>query len=588
MLFPDPAAQSLWASVIMLGAKQASAKELRVALDAGRRAKPLRFDETVSGMAQRYRGDQQEIIRAALSRRYPHAGEMPINPINWLAFWARSDAGVYVADAERFLEARDGTEVARDDPRAVGLARALDDLGLQTVMPELERRVLTGVKSAVVELGWRKADEADEGTPVANLYWPSDVSVICHPSAPNDDRSIMVCALRQTAASAGPDVETWWVWSRQPTENLDGSVKSWGPWFHVRISTDGKHASLPVEYPGKLLPICFLRLEQADGGFWPMPERDTIVQVDELNIGRSNEQHTVDLQAHGQAVYEGNSLEMEDILTGPDRVIKVGLGETFTAVNFQPHLEEMSATRAGMLREVAVSRSNNTDAYATTPTVAVSGISRAIANLPHDQRVRELRPIFRRFEEKRLLPVVLEHLELFAGYYPEQTGDLVPRVAFGVPKDYEELDAKQRRHAEDLKLGAINLPRYCVLMGLDENEVAAATRLATMAAAAAGADPTASPAVPPPGETAPATTSDLTAQPTETVQDTALNGAQTDALIALAEKAAAKALPADTVEVILSMAFPAIPEPKIKRLLSTLKGFEPPPLEGGPSPPPEG
>lgn len=471
MLFPDLSAQSLWATVIALGAQKATESELSAVLVAGKRAKPLLYDETVAGMAQRYRGDQQAIIKAALRKRYPHSSDMPVSPVNWLAFFARSDAGVYVVDAERYLESRDTSDLADDDARSKGFARALDDIGISTLMPELERRALTGVKAAAVEVCWRKVDDEDEGVPVAHMYWPSDVIVCCHPSAPNDDRAIMVCALRQTPTNA-VDLDVWWVWSRVPTENADGTVKSWGKWTHVRISTDGKHPSLPVEYPGKLLPIAIVRLEQADGGFWPMPERDALVQVDELNVSRSNEQHTVDLQGHGQGVYGGSMLEADEIPMGPDRWIKVGPNETITSVDFNPHLEDMRASRSQSLREVAVSRSNNPDAYATTPTVAVSGVSRAIANLPHDKRVRELRPIFRRFEEQRLLPIIIQVLDLHAPptYSPKIGSDLVPRVVFGVPPDYEEMDSKQRRLELDLKIGVISAARYAVLMGHYDNE----------------------------------------------------------------------------------------------------------------------
>lgn len=464
MNFVD-AAKALWATVLARGARMSSARELKDIIEAGKAAKPALFDATVSGLGQRYRGDQHDIIEAKLQERYPHSSQMPINPVNWLAFWARSDAGVYVVEAERFLE-DGGVAVDPKEARAKAWARALEDLGISTLMPELERRALTGVKSAVVEIGWSKVDNDDEGQPFANIYWPSDVIVLCHPSAPKSDRAIMVCGLRQTPSTAAPDDHTWLIWSRTCTENADGTVATWAPWTTVRISTDGSSPEAPREYPGARLPILFLRLEQSDGSFWPTPERDTLIQVDELNIGRSNQQHTVDLQGHGQGVYGGSFLEADEIPMGPDRWIKVGPGETITAVNFNPEIEAMDASRAQALREVAVSRSNNPDAYATTPTVASSGISRKIANLPHDNRIRELRPIFRRFEELLQL-ALLQVLDLHAppSYAPTFGPGVRGRVTFGVPPDYEEMDAKQRRLEADFKMKVISLARYAVLMG---------------------------------------------------------------------------------------------------------------------------
>jgi hypothetical protein len=465
MLFQDDRQLLLVGAIIALGAKQATAKELQVVLAAGQAAKPANYDADIKGLSQRYRGDQFDIVQRKIRERYPRAGPMPVSPINWLAFFARSDAGVYVVDAERFLE-----KVAATERKAEAFKRACEDIGMLQLMPELERRVLTGVKAMVVHLGWQKVSDDDVGVPVGHMYWPSDVVVICHPSAPADDRAITVLGLRQTPTSAAQDCDTWWIWSRTCVENDDGSVKSWGRWQHVRITTDGKHTSLPVEYPGELLPVAILRIEQADGGFWPAPERDTITQVDELNLSRSNEQHTVDLQGHGQGVYSGTENEAADLPIGPDRWVRIGPSETLTTVDFNPKLEAMLASRQQSQREIAASRSNNPDAYATTPTVAISGVSRAIANLPHDRRIRELRPIFKRFEETRLLPILIEVLNLFApDSYAPRMGVVQPRVVFGVAPDFEELDQKQRRLEMDLKIGVISQARYAVLMGHYDN-----------------------------------------------------------------------------------------------------------------------
>ncbi len=100
MLFPDPEREKLFAAIIALGAQNDAAAEMQTVLTAGKRAKPPGFDDTVGGMAQRYRGDQEALVRAKIAERYPDAGKMPVSPINWLAFFARSDAGVYVVDAD--------------------------------------------------------------------------------------------------------------------------------------------------------------------------------------------------------------------------------------------------------------------------------------------------------------------------------------------------------------------------------------------------------------------------------------------------------------------------------------------------------
>lgn len=465
MMFPDPQAAGL-AAVVASMAKAATAEELKALLEAGLRSKPLGYDRTVAGIAQRYSGDQVAIIKAALARRYPNAGDMPINPANFVRFFARTDCGVYVSEADRFLE-KDGVALVDDDRHAKAFNRLVEDVGMSRLMPELEQRALTGAKAVAVELCWRKVDDEDEGRPVAQIYWTSDVIVLCHPTAPNDPRAIMVCALRQSPTSSAPGEHRWSIYSRKPYERPDGRVSKWGPWFHVVLCSDGSHPAMPRELPNKRLPVLFLRTEQAVGGFWPVPEADVVAQSDELNMSRANEQHVVDLQGHGQGVYSGNSEEKKDLILGPDRLIQIGTGETITTIPFNPHLEDMRESRGRLLREVAVTRSANPDAMATTPTVAVSGVSRAIANLPHDQRVRELRPILKEFEERWFMPCLLEHADLFSSptYAPTFGDDVAPRVVFGAAPDYEELDAKQRRLKEDRDDGIISDARYAVKMG---------------------------------------------------------------------------------------------------------------------------
>ena len=52
------------------------------------------------------------------------------------------------------------------------------------------------------------------------------------------------------------------------------------------------------------------------------------------------------------------------------------------------------------------------------------------------------------------------------GSYTDISEDPVtPRVKFGAPPDYEERDAKQRRYAEDFKLGLISECEYVVGVG---------------------------------------------------------------------------------------------------------------------------
>lgn len=443
-------------------------------LEWGRRSKPLGYDAVVSGIAQRYRGDQKEIVRTALKERYPStAKDMPVSPLNWLQFFARSDAGVYVGDADRWLERR-GKRISQRDARAKVFSELVEKAALQTVAPEIERRALAAAKALAAEVSWSKVDETDDGVPTVTMFWTCDAFVICHPSTPADDRAIIACGLRRTPSTAPVGEHVWTIYSRGYTEKA-GRPTQWGKWREITVRTDGRVIHSTREHPGRLLPVVFLRLEQPDGGFWPVPESDVICQVDELNVSRSNEQHIVDMQAHAWGVYKGTEHTAEHLVLSPGRFARIGPNESIDVINPDPQIEEMLASRQQATQEIAMARSNNPDAYSTTKSAAVSGISRAVANIPHDKRIRELRPVLRRFEEQRLLPVLMEQADLYGPTeWPLLADDDVrARVEFAPPPDYEELDQKQRRLEIDLKLGVISMARYAVLMGHYPNVEAA-------------------------------------------------------------------------------------------------------------------
>ena len=444
-------------------------------LEWGRRSKPLGYDTTVNGIAQRYRGDQHAIVKAALAKRYEKTAEdMPVNPLNWLAFFARSDAGVYVGDADRWIERR-GKRLSNRDGRAKVFAELVEMAALQTVAPEMERRALAAAKAVAVEVSWSRVEDADPGVPVLTIFWTCDVFVITHPSMPADDRAIIACGLRRTPSSAPAGEHIWTIHSRG-YEEQQGRPTSWGKWREITVRTDGKVIHGTREHPGRRLPVVFLRLEQPDGGFWPAVEADVLCQVDELNVSRANEQHTVDLQGHSWGVYKGTEHTAANLVLSPGRFARIGPNESIDVVDPNPKIDGMLASRQQATQEIAMSRSNNPDAYSTTKSAAVSGISRAVANIPHDKRIRELRPVLRRFEEQRLLPTLLEQAALYGPKdWPDDLDDesLQARVEFAPPPDYEELDQKQRRLEIDLALGVISVARYAVLMGHYANVEAA-------------------------------------------------------------------------------------------------------------------
>lgn len=461
-----------------------SPDQLRDLLALGRRQRAADYDTVVSGLARRYSGDQQSIVREALRKAYPRTGDkMPIDPINWLRFFARQDSGVYMTPATRALvDMATGEQLAEDDPRAEAFSDALEDLALDVVMPEVERRCATGVRAAAVLVGWRKV--ADDQEPVAHIYWPHDVVTIAHPSAPDEDEAFWFVALRQAGEQTTASSPTWWVWSREFAEDAQGNVASWSPWTHRRVSEDGTTQTASEAYPG-ILPIAFLRTEAGNGGWWPAPDRDVAVNVDTLNVSRSNRQHVVNMQAHAQAVYSGTMRETSELVGGPDAVIHVGSGEVLQYLTPSADHAAIQVSASRDLQELGVSRGNSPDAYAVEPGAPQSGVSRLIANAPHDQRIAEMRPIFQDFEESELLPIVLDVLAYFSPTAPASFEGVKPVVTLGTAKVYEDDAAKTQRVLDLLNAKIIDEADARVMLGLSSSRDDALAYLAQKQQAAA-------------------------------------------------------------------------------------------------------
>ena len=451
--------------------------QLRALLDAGRKTRPADYDSVVKGLAVRYGGDQAAIVRDALKKAYPRTyQQLPIDPVNWLRFFSRQDSGVYSAPAERTLVDDSGEAIDEDDERMLAFRRALEQCAVDVVMPEMERRCHAGVRASFAMIGWRKIGDA-EGKAICQLYWPHDVVTLAHPSAPDDPEAIWLCAIRQASPSEASPL--WWVWSREFVEDDLGNLVSFGGWTHRRVSEDGKIATASEAYDGRF-PGAFLRLEPGAGGIWPDPDRDVVANVDRLNVSRSNRQHVVDMQAHATWVYSGLTRETSELVGGPGVVLQIGSGETLQAQTAGADHAAIEASATRDLQELGVSRGNSPDAYAVEPGAPQSGVSRMIANAPHDQRVAESRPIFKAFEEGQLLPIIVDVLRLFDPSAPAEFGDVKPRVTLSTGKTYEADIDKQERVLALKAAGLIDEADARVMLGLSADRAAAEAYLEEM------------------------------------------------------------------------------------------------------------
>lgn len=438
-------------------AQAATSKELDAVVEIGKLRKPHGFDEHVIGLARRYDGDQASILKGVLEDRYPNThAAMPCAPLPWLEFIATQDAGVYEEQPERALYADgdDGDKLPPDDDRQKRFARLCERADLPVQMPELERRVLIPCPQ-LVHVGWVKASRDDPGRPVLSMYWPSDVIVINHWSAPADPTLdlALVVAVRQASPDVVSGGDWWWVWSRDHEDVYEGDrfiEPGFKAWSHVFISRDGKQRSTTAkaqDYEGKLLPFFLAQVGVPRGSPFVDRHRDIKHSVDELNVMAANEQHTVDMQAHGQAWTDSQD-EKDGFVIGPDRAMRVRPGSNVGVLNFDPKLEDMRESRKLRARELASARGNSPDAYTTEPGPPQSGVSREIQNRPHESKLNTLRHVFQSVENRKLLPILLDVAETFDA--PEN------RIGAGVraqmnprrPRKIEDPEMRQRRMLE--------------------------------------------------------------------------------------------------------------------------------------------
>lgn len=441
--------------------------QLQALLKAGRRTRAADYDTIVRGLAQRYVGDQQQLVKGALTKAYPRTGDkMPVDPVNWLRFFARQDSGVYQTPPKRTLtDGDDGAPLPEEDPRVEALGEALEQIGVDVLMNEAERRCATGARAAAVLVGYRRIGSADDGKAVAHLYWPHDVVTMAHHSAPDDVDALWFVALKQATEHDKDAAPLWWVWSREWTEDDAGNLVSFTPWTHRRVNETGTIVTPSETYEGRL-PVAFVRTEAPAGGFWPEPDRDVSVNVDHLNVARSNRQHLINLQAHAQLVYSGTMRDTSELVVGPDAAVQVATGETLAYLTPSADHASIEASATRDLQELGVSRGNSPDAYSVEPGAPQSGVSRLIANAPHDQRVAEMRPIFEEFEEQHLLPIVIDVLERFSPTAPADFGGAYVEVVMGTGKTYEDDAIKTQRVLDLLAAKIVDEADARVMLGL--------------------------------------------------------------------------------------------------------------------------
>lgn len=426
-------------TIIQRGAEQWTAEELEVVLRLARARRPATLTTNSLATEKRYEGDQAELVKAALTQRYPRTNldTMPISPVNWLKSIARNDAGVYAAKASRWLEDDAGERIPKDDPRSLLWKKCLRRGLVNTAMREVERRMLLPPGCTIGGIDY---DVLKKRLVFLHIF-PHDVELLCHTDAPTDWNAAYVFMVRKATPDATSTSDWWQVWSRVPPDRLDGE---WGPWSFTLMAANGKHKSLPVPWKGKVLPYFVAQIGTPRGYALVNRDADLHLNVDDLNARRSNEGFVEGLQGHDEK-WTDSFKEAHEIKGGPDAMHQVLPGQQVGILSPNPKLTDMREGREQSLRELAQSRGNVPTAYQTkVPTVPPSGVALRIGNLSHDQHVDELAEVMQFIEEEVVLPIALDVLVAFDPE-GEQLAGCAARMAPRKMMTLEEPNQRQQR-----------------------------------------------------------------------------------------------------------------------------------------------
>ena len=455
-------------------ARAAGKDELEEALALCRKHQPAGYQDRMRARRARYEGRQRGLVSAALQRRFPSTYQrMPIAPLNWMRLVASQDCGVYAEPPERYLEVGEQRIDDETDPQAMAFHELVEAAELDAVMVEAERAAFAA-GTVFLRTSWQRTSADDPGVPRVDIYWPDTVGVVCHPSSPSSF-AMATLLIAQVSGPTGPGSDTRWyeVWSRASEDDDAGNVLRWGPWTRHLLSTDGDSALAAGDpravWPGAVLPWACIQTGQPSASVYVDTDHDLDDVVDGLNVSRSNETYTLELQGHTQLVYAGTHLETNEIVVGPDAIAKIGPNDTLQPIALSPNLAEMRAARKQSLNELAATRGNSPDAYATEVGNVLSGVSRRIANLPHDRKLASMRHMFRVVEEKQVLPMLIDLSNTFApANVPEITA--TPKMNPKNPPDAEDPESKTRRIQTALSEGLITKARAGVELGFYASE----------------------------------------------------------------------------------------------------------------------
>lgn len=543
-------------------------KQLDIILGVARSAKPSGYDTHQQRVRSLYEGKLDALLAQELRRRYPRTHDrLPRVSIALARKIADEDATAYDQPPERWLTIRG--ERDDDDRRALDFAALVSGARMASAMREVERRLMLA-KTVFLRVGFRPDVEgrgAVGGVGEVRLtpYWPSQVQVIPHHSAPDD----LYSAVALLAETQGPQPGRWWeLWRREVVEDDSGAPVSFGPW-HAELVPDVddkdrgdlRHAR-PLfgdgVYPLPTLPWVVLTDGMATGSVFLDEDRDIVQTVLSISSLLSTEMHKVDMSGHPQRWYSGNQTPVEELVGGPASVWQVGQGEQISQLpsDLTPHGRDLAVS---ITRYLAITRRQPGHAYDIEQAQVLSGVARKVERISADEARAERITGYRDVEEAVLLPIVVEVSDYWRGtsigHAPRVAidgagqgrvlDDVAYHVDFAAPLTFDEPEAKERHARALLDSGVISAAKYAVLSG--------AYRNVEDAVQAGVVDELAGATAVPDGGGLEAMTASIGA--VDDVQATALNGAQVASMMQIVQSVVRGELPRDSAVQMIARAF---------------------------------
>lgn len=540
--------------------------QLDLILKTARATKPAGYDSHQARVRQLYEGKADGLLTQELRRRYPKTHDrLPHVSIALARKIADEDATAYDQPPERWITIRG--ERNDDDKRAVAFAALVDGARTASVMREVERRLMLS-KTVFLRIGFRADVEGrgrvgGVGELRAMPYWPSQVQVIPHHSAPDD----LYSAVALLAETTGPGPGRWWeLWRREVIEDAIGMPRSFGPW-HAEVVPDVddkdkgdlRHAR-PLFgdgiYPLPTLPWVVLTDGMATGSIFLDEDRDVVQTILTISSLLSTEIHKVDMSGHPQRWYAGNQTPVEELVGGPASVWAIGSGESISQLptDLTPHGRDLAIA---LTRYLAITRRQPGHAYDIEQAQVLSGVARKVERISADEAREERIAGYRDLEETTLLPILVEVSDYWRGtsigHAPRIAADgagpgralddIDYHVAFGAPATFDEPEARERHARALLDAGVISKARYAVTAGAYRSvEDAIASGLVDEIAGMI-----------PDGGGLAEMSAGLDA--VEDVQATAFNGAQVASLMAIVQAVVLGQLPRDSAVQMIARAF---------------------------------